>query len=121
MAHYAELDENNNVLRVIVVPDLPEDEGEQFCVNLLGGRWKKTSYNTRGNQHTAGGVPFRKNYAGIGYHYDEEMNAFIPPRPYSSWAVNPTTGLWEAPIPKPKNGAYYWNENIQQWVAINLS
>ena len=117
MAHFAELDSNNVVLRVIVVAnedtasaDGTEKEyiGLAFCERLLGGTWKQTSYN--GN--------FRKNYAGIGYTYDAGRDAFIPPQPYPSWTLNETTCHWDAPIPMPE-GAWSWDENSQSWVEIN--
>lgn len=119
MAHFAELDDNNVVLRVIVVNDSDEADGENFCHKLLGGRWKQTSYNTRGNIHQLGGTPFRKNYAGIGYRYDDQLDAFIPPPPFPSWVLNEDTCLWEPPIPYPTDGnSYVWDETSQHWVAI---
>ena len=85
MAHWAELDENNVVLRVLVGDnnDPAGDEGYQWLIDNLGGTWKKTSYNTVAGVHTAGGTPFRKNYAGIGYTYDEALDAFLPPKPFA--------------------------------------
>jgi hypothetical protein len=100
MAHFVELDNDNNVLKVIVVDnnDILDENGNEseeiginFCTRLLGGIWKQTSYN--GN--------FRKNYAGIGYKYDEERDAFIPPKPFESWILNEETCQWVAPIPYP--------------------
>lgn len=104
MAHWAELDENNVVLRVTVGDNNDPDEGYQWLIANLGGRWIKTSYNTYGNVHTAGGTPFRKNYAGIGFTYDEVRDAFIPPKPNSvtledgtvvNFVLNEDTCLWE--------------------------
>ena len=129
MAHFAELDEANTVIRVIVVgnantmnADGEEDEsvGAAYCQQLLGGIWKRTSYNTRGGEHSrAGHTPFRKNYAGKGYTYDEDRDAFIPPNPFSSWLLNEDTCYWEAPVPVPDDittGKHYrWNEDEQQW------
>lgn len=80
MAHWAELDENNVVLRVLVTNNDEPDEGYQWLVNNLGGRWLKTSYNTFAGKHKMNGTPFRKNYAGIGFTYDEQRDAFIPPK-----------------------------------------
>lgn len=108
MAHWAEIDENNIVLRVLVGDnnDPAGDEGYSWLINNLGGRWLKTSYNTQGGIHLEGGIPFRKNYAGIGSVYDEERDAFIPPKPQpielengtlSEWVLNETTCLWENP------------------------
>jgi hypothetical protein len=137
MAHFAELDENNVVLRVIVVSNedagpLPGLEGEAFCHDLLGGRWKQTSYNTRGGVHydsatnqPDGGVAFRKNYAGPGFSYDEGRDAFLPPQPYPSWVLNEETCFWEAPVSLPTDlppdGYYYkWNEPTVSWVLVSL-
>lgn len=121
MAHFAELGENNVVLRVIVVAnsDTADENGNEveaigttFCRNLLGGTWKQTSYN--GN--------FRKNYAGIGYTYDSQRDAFIPPKPFNSWLLNETTCNWEAPVALPQDAGtgdppkfYTWNEDILNW------
>jgi hypothetical protein len=132
MAHFAELDENNVVLRVIVVSDedagpSPGLQGETFCQNLLGGQWKQTSYNTRGGVHydsttnePDGGIAFRKNYAGIGYSYDAVQDAFIPPPPFPSWVLNEDTCYWEPPIPMPTDapeGSFYrWDEPTTSWV-----
>ena len=74
--------------------------------------WKQTSYNTKGNVHKLGGTPLRKNYAGIGFTYDEDKDAFIPPKDYPSWTLNETTCLWDAPVAMPDDGKYYiWNED----------
>ena len=125
MAHFAEIDENNIVLRVIVVADEHEADGENWCNGFSGGTWKQTSFNTVGNVHTLDGTPFRKNYAGIGYTYDTTRDAFIPPKPYPSWALNETTCLWESPIDYPSdNKIYRWDEDVYQadnntgWVGI---
>ncbi len=99
MAHWAEVDENNIVLRITVGNNEEPDEGYQWLINNLGGRWIKTSYNTIGGVHLLGGTPFRKNYAGIGWTYDEERDAFIPPKPDGvGWILNEETCLWENPI-----------------------
>ena len=118
MAHFAELDSNNTVLRVIVVNNNnildsngqeSEEVGINFCKGLFGGEWKQTSYNAN----------FRKNYAGIGYTYDGVLDAFIPPQPYPSWVLNQETCLWEAPVPMPTDGQLYgWDEATQSWVVI---
>lgn len=120
MAHFAEIDENNVVLRVIVVADedcgggeypVSEPVGAEFCSNLLGGVWKQTSYNKN----------FRKNYACIGDKFDADRDAFIPPQPYASWALNEDTCLWEAPIPFPNDGKpYVWDEETGNWVEAVL-
>ena len=116
MAHFAQLDENNIVTQVIVVHnnelmldgEESEDKGILFCKSLYGSdtKWKQTSYN--GN--------FRKNYAGIGYTFDKDRNAFIAPKPYDSWVLNETNCLWEAPAPYPTDGKnYIWNEDTISW------
>lgn len=118
MAHFAEIDDNNVVLRVLVVDDLHEDDGENYLANVvgLGGRWLKTSYNTVGNRHLLEGTPFRGNFAGVGYTYDEERDVFIAPKPLDSWVLNEDTFVWEAPIPKPNDGkTYLWDEDRQIW------
>ena len=115
MAHFAEIDENNIVTRVIVVADEHEADGENWCHNFLGGTWKKTSYNTRGNVHALGGTPFRKNYAGTGDTYDASRDAFIEEKEFASWTLNETTCLWEPPVTYPDDGKDYdWNETAYQ-------
>ena len=119
MAHFAEIDENGVVLRVLVVGDDQEGRGQEFLANDLGlgGTWKKTSYNTSGGVHANGGTPFRKNYAGIGYTYDATRDAFIPPKPFASWNLNETSCLWEAPVAYPTDGKMYrWDEPNLEWV-----
>jgi len=122
MAHFAEIDSNNVVLRVIVVdnkdtstPDGTEVEsiGVAFCQRLFGGNWVKTSYN--GN--------IRKNYAGIGYTYNAGLNAFVPPKPFASWILNNDTAQWDAPTPMPSDAGtgeppkrYSWDEATTSWV-----
>lgn len=121
MAHFAELDENNIVQRVIVVDNAHEADGETYCATLLGGRWKQTSYNTLAGVHRLGGTPFRKNYAGIGYTYDVVRDAFIPPQPFPSWTLNEDTCWWDAPIPMPTDGRYRWNEETHGWDRLPSS
>ena len=122
MAHYAFLDENNMVTYVIVGKD--EGDGdydwEEFYGNELGQRCKRTSYNTRRGEHVSGGTPYRKNYAGYGYTYDEQRDAFIPPRPFPSWVLDEATCWWEAPVAQPTDGkSYQWDENLINWVEIS--
>lgn len=115
MAHFAQLDENNIVVQVIVGVDEPLD-GEAIYQENTGKTWKKTSYNTLGGQHLLGGAAFRKNYAGIGYFYDSVRDAFVPPKPYPSWTLNEETCLWDSPIPYPTdNEKYQWNESTTSW------
>jgi len=123
MAHYAFLDENNIVTEVIVGIDETElIEGldpESWYANFRGQTCKRTSYNTAGNIHSEGGTPFRKNYAGIGFSYDADRDAFIPPQPFNSWLINEETCLWEAPIPYPTDDKeYQWDEDALNWVEI---
>jgi len=121
MAHFAQIDENNVVVQVLVVPDAQEDRGQEFLANdlNLGGTWKKTSYNTAGGVHANGGTPYRKNYAGIGYTYDAARDAFIPPKPFASWILNEATCLWDAPVAYPTDGKIYkWNEDTTSWDEV---
>lgn len=99
MAHFAEIDDTNTVLRVLVVPDDQEHRGHEFlAVDLgLGGTWLQTSYNTQAGVHANGGTPFRKNFAGIGYTYDPVRDAFIPPQPDPTFILNEDTCQWEQP------------------------
>lgn len=119
MAHYAFLDENNIVTEVIVGKDESNFDWERHYGDFKGQVCKRTSFNTYGNQHKNGGIPFRKNYAGIGYFYDEQKDAFIAPKPFDSWSLNEETCLWESPIPYPQDGALYkWNEDNQSWDEV---
>jgi hypothetical protein len=119
MAHFAELDDNDMVLRVIVVADEHEADGENWCHKLLGGRWKQTSYNTHKGRHTRRKSQMRKNYAGIGYKYDGSRDAFIPPKPYDSWVLNENTCVYESPISYPDDGREYkWNDAVKKWELV---
>lgn len=118
MAHFARI-ENNIVTEILVVPDEQEHRGQDFLADdlQLGGTWIQTSYNTSGGVHLFGGTPLRKNYAGIGYTYDEARDAFIPPKPFESWLLNENTCLWDAPVPYPtEGGVHVWDENTLTWV-----
>lgn len=111
MAHWAEIDENNIVIRITVGDnnDPNGDEGYQWLVDNLGGTWIKTSYN--GN--------IRKNFAGIGMTYDAERDAFITPKPFNSWILNEDTCNWEAPVQYPTDDKMYnWNEPTLSWVEV---
>ena len=122
MAHFAEIDGDNIVTRVLVVNDADASDGQNFLANTLGlgGIWKQTSYNTSGGVHSTGGTPFRKNYAGIGYTYDSGRDAFIPPKPYASWLLNEDTCLWDAPTPMPveEGKIFKWVEEDLNWQEI---
>lgn len=119
MAHFAEIDENSIVIRVLVTNNNLPNEGLNWLESTLGGKWIKTSYNTAGGIHTLGGEPLRKNFAGIGFTYDQQRDAFIPPQLYPSWILNEQTCLWEAPLPYPSDGKdYAWDENQINWVEV---
>lgn len=124
MAHFAKLDENNVVTQVIVVANSDTSDasgvekehiGAAFCEKLFGGTWKQTSYN--GN--------VRKNYAGIGFTYNADIDAFVPPQPFASWTLNNDTAQWEAPVPMPEDAGsgdppkmYTWNEETTSWDVV---
>ena len=117
MAHFAQLDENNVVTQVIVVAneELMEDgveseaKGIAFCQSLFGGNWKQTSYNSN----------IRKNYAGVGFTYQEDFDAFVPLQPYPSWTLNTDTARWDSPVAMPIDDKIYsWNEEQQQWIEV---
>ena len=118
MSHFAKLDENNIV--TFVTRGRAEDDGlEEELSARTGDIYKQTSYNTRGGTHLLGGTPFRKNYAGIGYIYDPDRDAFIPPKPFPSWILNEETCLWDAPVPQPDGDNWTWNETDQEWVPVD--
>ena len=120
MAHFAQLDANNVVLRVVVVAtednstaDGVEKEsiGQAFCERLFGGRWVQTSYNNN----------IRKRYAGVGYTYNEEIDAFITPKPFPSWTLDVMTAEWMSPKPYPDDGKVYnWDEKKKDWVLSDI-
>jgi hypothetical protein len=124
MAHFAKLNSDNIVLTIEVVSDdiaTTEQAGVNFLQNLYNDKatWKQTSYNTYGGVHSLDGTPFRKNFAGVGYTYDETKNAFISPKPFNSWSLNETTCLWEAPVAYPDdNKEYEWNEDTTSWDEV---
>lgn len=115
MAHFAKIE--NQIVTQVIVADTKE-----WCESHLGGAWLQTSYNTYGGKHSQGGEPLRKNYAGVGYTYDRDRDAFIPPQPFPSWTLNEETCLWEAPMPRPEDGKIYsWNETDNTWVISNTN
>ena len=131
MASFAKIGLNGKVIEVqSVVNEVLHDAngieqesiGIDFLTKLTGWAiWKQTSYNTHGGVHSSGGTPFRKNHAGIGYTYDEDRDAFIPPKPYNSWVLNENSCLWQSPIPYPQdNNKYSWNEQNQSWDLIEV-
>jgi hypothetical protein len=114
MAHFAKV-KDGIVTKVIVA----EQEYLDNVVETEAGTWVQTSYNTHGGVHSLGGTPLRKNYAGIGFTYDANKDAFIPPKPFDSWTLNETTCLWEAPVAYPTDGQRYtWNETNQTWDLV---
>ena len=127
MGHFSKLGTGNIVEKVEIVSNdiaITEQAGIDFLNNLYKTTdlWKQTSYNTKGGVHKLGGTPFRKNYGGIGFKYDQTRDAFIPPKPFDSWTLNETTCLWEAPISKPTDGQeYIWNEADQSWDVVDNS
>lgn len=122
MAHYAFLDNNKIVTEVIPGKNEGEDgiDWEQWYSDFRGQVCKRTSYNTSAGVHNNGGTPFRKNYAGIGYLYDEQRDSFIPPKPYASWVLIEETCQWKAPVDMPTdNKKYSWNEETTSWIEVN--
>ena len=123
MAHWAEIDNTGVVLRVTVGNDKDANEGHDWLVENLGGTWLKTSYNTYGGVHYTDGEPsadqskaLRFNYAGIGFTYDENRDAFIPPKPFESWILDEGICLWQPPLPYPEDGGNYrWDEDLFSW------
>lgn len=117
MSHFAQLDENNIVTRVLVI------EQDVIDTGLFGepSSFVQTSYNTKGGVHSLGGTPLRKNYAGIGYIYDSQRDAFIPPQPFPSWTLNEDTCLWYAPTEMPtEGGPFIWDEETLSWVVLTV-
>jgi len=121
VAHYALLDSNNIVTQVFVGRD--EDDLAEGVTDWEiyyapeGFTCRRTSYNTQGGVHATGGIPFRKNYAGIGYTYDPDRDAFIPPKPFPSWVLDEDSCLWEPPTPYPDDGEQYiWDETTVSWM-----
>ena len=125
MASFAKIGLNNKVIEVVAVDnDIIKDAngieqealGIDFLTKLTSWAiWKQTSYNTIGGEHRLGGTPFRKNHAGIGHTYDEDRDAFIPPKLFNSWTLNEETCQWEAPVARPTSKRCNWNEETQQW------
>lgn len=112
MSHWAEIDLENKVIKVLVGDnnDPAGDEGYQWLIDNLGGTWIKTSYNNN----------IRKNYAGIGFTYDAARDAFIPPKPFNSWVLDEDTCQWQAPTPRPTEGDWYWDESTLTWIEMEM-
>jgi hypothetical protein len=131
MASFAKIGLNNKVIEVLsLVNEVLHDSngveqevnGIDFLTKLTGYPvWKQTSYNTHGGLHDNGGTPLRKNHAGIGYTYDEDRDAFIPPKPFTSWILNESTCLWNAPVAYPQDdNRYTWNESALTWDIVEV-
>jgi hypothetical protein len=131
MASFAKIGLNNKVIEILSVHNNvlkdsngieQEVNGIDFLTKLTGYPvWKQTSYNTHGGVHDNGGIPFRKNHAGIGMTYDEDRDAFIPKKPYNSWILNEDTCLWESPVAKPNDeNRYTWNELTLTWNIVEV-
>jgi len=125
MAHFVEIDSFNIVIRGVVLDDKDtqdesgnevESVGAKYLSDGFGGTWKRTSYNTHRNIHRLDGIPFRKNYAGIGFTFDSVRDAFIPQQPYPSWILNEDTCIWDAPTARPDDDKVHkWNEDTTTW------
>ena len=113
MSHFAKV-ENGIVTQVIVIEQDVLNTGHWGDPSL----WVQTSYNTHGGVHTNGGTPLRKNFAGIGYTYDSQRDAFYSQKPFNSWSLDETTCLWKAPVDMPTEGQYAWNEETLSWVEV---
>lgn len=133
MAHFAKINSDNVVVHVSAVSNkyLLNEDGTESEANGIshqerhgaedGFQWKQTSYNTSGGEHALGSTPLRKNYAGIGYTYDVNRDAFIAPKPYDSWILDEPTCIWKEPIPYPDDGEnYFWNEKTRAWDVTPL-
>ncbi len=127
MAHYALLNENNVVVQVITGVDenelIEEKTPEQWYGDFYSMKCVRTSYNTKFNQHLNNGTPFRGNYAGVGYFYDETFDVFISPKPFPSWEIDYSTFKWVAPTPRPDEIEGYtwkWSESNKEWISVTL-
>ena len=124
MSHFAKIE--NNIVTFVTVGRQEDDGRELELCERTGDVYRQTSYNTRGGVHYTDGVPsadqtkaLRKNYAGVGYTFDEVRDAFIPPKPYESWVLNEDSCLWDSPVPYPSDGGLYsWDETVGAWVAV---
>tara|TARA_B100001250_G_scaffold243239_1_gene209084 strand:- start:916 stop:1413 length:498 start_codon:yes stop_codon:yes gene_type:complete len=119
MAHFAEIDENNIVIRVLVVPNDQEHRGQEYLAEdlHLGGTWIQTSYNTKGNKHLLGGTPMHGHYAGIGWEWLPEEKLFIEEKPFPSWVIDTEIGTYVAPVAynESEHEGFLWNEDEQNW------
>jgi hypothetical protein len=119
MAHFAQINENNEVINVLCTSDEMPNEGYDWLIQNFGGKWIKTSYNTYANQHLLGKEPLRKNFATVGGTYDPVRDAFLYPKEFDSWILNEETFQWEPPIPRPEDGLMYqWDESVADWEVM---
>jgi hypothetical protein len=119
MAHWAEVNKSNVVLRVLVTDNRMPNEGLDWLQGAFGGTWLQTSYNTQGGKHLTGGTSFRGNFAGVGMTYDTGLDAFLFPKKFDSWLINQKTYYYEPPTAYPIDGeTYEWNEPTISWVEI---
>lgn len=127
MKHFAKIDSKKVVQEVLVVSEDKQPTPEAWLKQKFGGTWLETCPNTQAGVHFESGEPFRKNFAGLGYSYDSELDAFIPPKTYESWVLNPETGTWKAPLPLPDDAAgednpdgvhYFWDEENISWQQV---
>lgn len=118
MSHFAKV--VDGIVEIVIVAE------QDFIDDHCEGTWVQTSYNTRGGVHLGqdlmpdGGIALRKNYAGVGYTYDEDRDAFIPPQPFASWTLNEDTCLWDSPVPYPEEGMHEWDEETKSWVELKI-
>lgn len=123
MAFWAEVDSSGFVLRVLEVSSDKPNEGYDWLVERLGGTWIKTCPHTFKGEHALGGTPLRKNFAGVGFNYNESLDMFVPPSPYPSWVLNTSTGSWDPPVPQPPkrwNVYVTWDEENLRWVEESM-
>jgi len=119
MAHFSELNTENIVTRVLATNNNDPEEGYLFLQENFGGVWVKTSYNTYGGVHSLGGEPFRKNFGRVGYLFDFDRDAFIPPKPFDSWSLNEESYLWQPPVAYPTDDKFYtWSEDDLNWKEV---
>ena len=121
MTHYAKIQNkdprNPNIVEKVIVAE--QDHIDYLIRSNRQDRWVQTSYNTRRGVHVLGGTPLRKNFAGIGYTYDEVRDAFIPPKPFNSWTLNEDTCVYDPPTPHPNDDkTYVWNEDSVEWSEV---
>lgn len=117
MAHWAEIDSDSKVIRVVVGDNSTSDEGYSWLIENLGGTWIQTSYNTYGGKHSLNGTPLHMNYAAIGFSWDG--TGFFAPQPFPSWKFDTNTYLWNPPVSYPDDGKMYsWNEETKSWQLV---